>query len=44
MHGVPRSEVEAILDAGGGELFHVEDDQSCGNDWVSYRYFVRRRH
>jgi len=25
----------------GATLLHVENDRSCGDDWVSYRYFVR---
>lgn len=43
MYGVPTREVRALLAAGGGDLFHVEDDRSCGDDWVSYRYFVKKR-
>jgi len=42
MYGVPATEVRALLVKGGGALFHLEDDRSCGDDWVSYRYYVRR--
>jgi SAM-dependent methyltransferase len=43
MHGIPRESVERLIAESGGVVVHVEHDRSCGDDWVSYRYFVRRR-
>ena len=40
MFGVPSDEVIALIREGGLTLRHIQDDQSCGRDWVSYRYFV----
>jgi hypothetical protein len=41
MHGRPRPEVERLIAAHGGTLLHVAPDRSCGDDWISYRYFAR---
>lgn len=40
MYGVPRAEVEAILTANGGRVFHVEPDERGAPEWSGYRYFV----
>jgi SAM-dependent methyltransferase len=40
MYGVPRAEVQAILAAHGGRVFHVESDERGGPEWTGYRYFV----
>jgi SAM-dependent methyltransferase len=42
MFGVPSDEVIALITESGLTLRHVEDDRSCGPDWISYRYFVTR--
>src|SRR5262249_55425745 len=42
MHGVPKETVLQTLKECGTEVVDVQDDRSCGNDWVSYQYFVRR--
>jgi hypothetical protein len=40
MFGVPSDEVIALIKESGLTLRHIEDDHSCGRDWVSFRYFV----
>jgi len=42
MHGVPRAEVETLVRQHGATLAHVELDERCGQEWVGYRYFVRK--
>jgi SAM-dependent methyltransferase len=41
MYGLPLDAVVRLIAAGGATLLHIENDRSCGDDWVSYRYFVR---
>ena len=41
MYGVPVNEVVRLIADHGATLLHIENDRSCGDDWVSYRYFVR---
>jgi len=41
MHGVPLDAVAALVAGHGATLLHIENDRSCGDDWVSYRYFAR---
>jgi hypothetical protein len=41
MFGVPVHSVAGLIADHGATLLHVENDRSCGDDWVSYRYFVR---
>jgi SAM-dependent methyltransferase len=41
MYGVPLDTVVRLVAGHGATLVHVENDRSCGDDWVSYRYFVR---
>ena len=41
MYGVPLHSVVGLLTEHGATLLHIENDRSCGDDWVSYRYFVR---
>ena len=43
MHGIPRSECEALIAAAGGELVMVDETDSAGAGWSSYRYIARRR-
>ena len=43
MHGVHRDTVVALIARHGATLHHVEEDRSCGQDWVSFRYFVSQR-
>ena len=40
MFGVPRADVLAIIEAGGGRAIHVEPDDAGGAEWLGYRYFV----
>jgi SAM-dependent methyltransferase len=42
MYGIPLNVVVATIAGCGGTLLHVENDRSCGDEWVSYRYFVRK--
>ena len=41
MHGVPLDAVVRLIAEQGATLLHIENDHSCGDDWVSYRYFIR---
>lgn len=43
MHGIDKDTVIDFLRREGSELLHVENDPSCGADWVSFRYYVRTR-
>jgi len=40
MFGVPRADVLATIEAGGGRAIHVEPDDRGGAEWIGYRYFV----
>jgi len=40
MFGVPRADVLAIIEAGGGRAIHVEPDDRGGAEWIDHRYFV----
>ena len=42
MYGFPREDVLALLDDASLEVVAVDDDRSCGEDWISYRYFARK--
>jgi hypothetical protein len=42
MHGVHTDEVARLIAASGGDVLLTRDDPSCGAQWVSYRYFVRK--
>ena len=41
MYGVPVHSVAGLIARHGATLLHVENDRSCGEDWVSYRYVAR---
>ncbi len=41
MYGLPVNSVVGLIADHGATLLHIENDRSCGEDWVSYRYFVR---
>lgn len=43
MYGIPKDTIVNFIAGMGDELIHAENDPSCGADWVSYRYFVRKR-
>ena len=42
MYGLARETVLDVLADCGVRIVAVEDDRSCGDDWVSYQYFVTR--
>jgi SAM-dependent methyltransferase len=42
MYAVDTNIVTGLIARHGGMLLQIENDRSCGEDWVSYRYFVRR--
>jgi SAM-dependent methyltransferase len=42
MYAVDMNTVTGLIASHGGTLLHIENDRSCGEDWVSNRYFVRR--
>ena len=44
MYAVDTNIVTGLIARHGGMLLQIENDRSCGEDWVSYRYFVRRSH
>jgi hypothetical protein len=43
MFGIPQDEVLELLSACSMEVIAIDDDRSCGDDWISYRYFARKR-
>jgi SAM-dependent methyltransferase len=42
MHGIDREIMIDFIARHGGRLVHIEDDHSCGAEWVSFRYYVKR--
>jgi SAM-dependent methyltransferase len=42
MYGVHADVVAQLIAANGGELLQRLADGSCGRNWISYRYFVRK--
>jgi hypothetical protein len=42
MFGVRLNSVVRLIADCGGTLLHVENDRTCGEDWVSYRYTARK--
>lgn len=42
MYGIPREDVLALLADASLEVVAVDNDRSCGEDWISYRYFARK--
>jgi SAM-dependent methyltransferase len=43
MHGLSVHAVVDLVAECGATLLHIENDRSCGDDWMSYRYVVRNR-
>jgi SAM-dependent methyltransferase len=43
MFGIAKEIVLDRIGRNGASVALVQDDHSCGDDWVSYRYFVSRR-
>jgi ubiquinone/menaquinone biosynthesis C-methylase UbiE len=44
MHGIKREEVEDLLRQSGAQIVRVRQDGSAGDDWISYRYFARKKY
>lgn len=42
MHGIPREEVCSLLDRAHGTVIRVQEDECCGPDWISFRYWVTK--
>jgi hypothetical protein len=42
MHGIERETIVGLIARNGGRLVHIEDDHSCGAEWISFRYYVTR--
>lgn len=42
MHAVAQEEVFELIRGGGGRLLNVQEDFSCGSDWLSFRYFITK--
>lgn len=43
MHGIRRDIVERLISDAGADVLVVDDDRSCGDDWISHWYVVRKR-
>ncbi len=41
MHGIEREAIVELIARLDGRLVHIEDDHSCGAEWISFRYYVR---
>lgn len=42
MHGIPREEVCNVLERAHGTVIRVQEDECCGSDWISFRYWVTK--
>jgi SAM-dependent methyltransferase len=42
MFGIPVETVAETIARAGAKLLRTEPDRSCGREWISYRYFVRK--
>jgi len=42
MFGVPLDTIVRLVAGQRATLVHIDNDRSCGDDWVSYRYFVKK--
>lgn len=42
MYSVPRDEVLRLIHESGAKVINVQDDFSCGPDWISFRYFITK--
>jgi hypothetical protein len=42
MNGIPHHEVVELVTRHHGIVVHSEEDRRAGDEWKSYRYFVRR--
>jgi 2-polyprenyl-3-methyl-5-hydroxy-6-metoxy-1,4-benzoquinol methylase len=42
MHGIHHDVVKRLIKEYGATLLHLERDERCGDEWVGYRYFVRK--
>jgi hypothetical protein len=40
MHCVPRSEVTAIVESGGGRILRIDESKAAGDAWISFRYCI----
>jgi hypothetical protein len=40
MYGIPRPEVEVLIASAGGRLVDVDETDSAGSRWTSYRYIA----
>lgn len=43
MHGIRREGLVEFLEEHGAKIVDVADDQSAGDEWLSFRYCVRKR-
>jgi SAM-dependent methyltransferase len=43
MHGIRRECLVEFLEMHGAGIVDIADDQSAGDDWISFRYCVRKR-
>lgn len=41
-YGIPRSELLTLLDENAARIVHVQQDNSGGDDWISYRYYATK--
>jgi hypothetical protein len=42
MYGIPREEVIGVLVGASGKILHVDEFNSAGPEWLSFRYWVTK--
>ncbi len=42
MFGIPRDKVASFFRSRGDDVIRIEEDEHSGQEWVGYRYFVRK--
>jgi hypothetical protein len=42
MFGIHHDIVASLIESHGARIVHREEDERCGEEWIGYRYFVRR--
>jgi SAM-dependent methyltransferase len=42
MHGIPRDGVCSVIERAHGTVLRVQEDDCCGSEWISFRYWVTK--